>query len=119
MSSYVQSINNTTADTKQTINKETPKELSNKTPENLLITRAKKITIDYKLTDIKLQCLTFELLQKPFENKNIIDVRELHSENCGGDVNTSPKIYSIGINESTNEVWSDAKSMLGQLEKLN
>lgn len=95
------------------------KVLTEQAPENELVILAKKITADYKLNDIKLECLTFELLEQTSDGKRIIDVRELHSENCGGDLNTSPRLFSIAINEGTGDIWSDAKSMLGQLEKLN
>ena len=88
-------------------------------PENKLITRAKQVTSDYKLTEIALECLSFELLEELFEGKRIIDVREQHSETCGGDLNTSPRLFSIAIDESNGSVWSDAKSLLGQLEELD
>lgn len=88
-------------------------------PENKLITRAKQITSDYKLTGIALECLSFELLEELFEGNRIIDVREQHSETCGGDLNTSPRLFSIAIDESNGSVWSDAKSLLGQFEELD
>lgn len=93
--------------------------LSAQEPENALIILARKIITEHKLTDVKLECLTFELLDEFVEGKHMIDVRELHSESCGGDINTSPRLFSIGVNDTADEVWSDAKSMQGQLEKLN
>jgi len=112
--------NNTTIESqKNKIVLEQMDEQSSKEPENELIILAKKITTEHKLTDVKLECLTFELLDELYEDKHIIDVRELHSESCGGDINISPRLFSIAVNDATDEVWSDAKSMLGQLEKLN
>jgi len=86
--------------------------------DNKLIAKAKQITADYKLSPIKQACLTYEVQEKKFEGKRIIDVREVHSETCGGDTGTTPRLFSIAIVEETGEIWSDAKSMLGQLEKL-
>jgi len=62
--------------------------------------------------------LKFDVQEKLFEGKRIIDVREKHGGSCGGDPNVSPRLFSIGIEQSTGVIWSDAKSMLGQLERL-
>lgn len=83
-----------------------------------LITRAKKITKKFKLTNIELSCLNFVVLENQIERKKVIDVHEKHNTLCGGDPETSPRLFSIAINESNGEIWSDAKSLLGQLEKL-
>lgn len=86
--------------------------------ESNLISQAKKIVIEYGLTRLPLICLEFNILEELFEGKQIIDVREKHKGSCGGDENISLRLFSIGIEESTGQIWSDAKSMLGQLEKL-
>ncbi len=91
---------------------------SNNIPENKLINQAKKIVTKYKLSELPLICLKFDVLEKLFEGKRIIDVREKHGGSCGGDPNISPRLFSIGIEQSTGVIWSDAKSMLGQLERL-
>ncbi len=88
------------------------------TTESKLITLARSVTIDYQLTPLPLECLKFELLDKLVEGKHVIDVRERHSKSCGSDQKTSPRIYSIAIDEVTGRVWSDARSLLGQLEIL-
>ena len=115
------STNNNTAieSQKNKIAVEQVTEPPEKETENELIILAKKITTEHKLTELKLECLTFELLDELYEGKHIIDVRELHSESCGGDINTSPRLFSIAVNHAAYDIWSDAKSMLGQLEKLN
>lgn len=73
---------------------------------------------DYKLSPIKPECLTYEVQKNKFEGKHIIDVREIHSKICGGDTGTTPRLFTIAIVEETGETWSDARSLLGQLEKL-
>jgi len=87
--------------------------------EDELITKAKQITQKYKLTEIKPDCLTYEIQAELYEGKRIIDAREIHSTTCGGDLNTSPRAFSIGIDEKTGEIVSDAKSLVGQLEPLD
>jgi hypothetical protein len=79
---------------------------------------AKKVTKDYDLTGIPFACLDFELNKESFEGSPVVDVREIHSDDCQGDMNTAPRLFSIAIDESTGVVWSDAKSLLGQMELL-
>ena len=85
---------------------------------NQLIIKAKKITKKFKLTDVDISCLKFSMLEGNVNERKIIDVREKHSKSCASDPNTSPRLFSIAIDESNGEIWSDAKSLLGQLEKL-
>lgn len=86
--------------------------------QNDLIARAKQATIKYKLTTRPAECLIYEVNEKRHEGKIIVDVREKHGGNCGGDPSTSPRAFSVAFDEKTNGVWSDANSLLGQLEKL-
>jgi len=79
---------------------------------------AKQVTIKYKLTSRPMKCLIYKTADKKFEGKIIVDVREKHGGQCGGDPATSPRAFSIAFDEKNKKVWSDAKSMLGQLEKL-
>lgn len=83
-----------------------------------LVDRAKKITLDYKLTQISPACLQFEVADEKYNGKPTVVVREKHGGRCGGDPNTSPRLYSIAIDEKSGEIWSDAKSLLGQMEKI-
>ena len=82
------------------------------------IARAKEAAVKYKLTARPMECLIFEVAEEKYEGKILVDVRENHGGNCGGDPATSPRAFSIAFDDKTNEVWSDANSLLGQLEKL-
>ena len=86
--------------------------------QDALIIKAKLITNKFKLTKTDIACLNFKVIEKQDKNKSVIDVKEIHNSTCGGDPNTSPRLFSIVIDEVNNEIWSDAKSLLGQLEKL-
>lgn len=83
-----------------------------------LIIKAKKATKKYNLTKISMSCLIFDKLDEKLDGKEIVDVREKHGDRCGGDPETSPRLFSFGFDELTGEIWSDAKSLLGQMEKL-
>jgi len=85
---------------------------------NKLIAQAKKITIDYKLTKMPLACLLFDIAKEKYKGLSVVVVRERHGGICGGDKNTSPRIYNIAIDASSGQVWSDAKSLLGQMKKI-
>ncbi len=91
---------------------------SDSVSENKLINQAREIVTKYKLSELPLMCLKFDVLEELFEGKRIIDVREKHGGSCGGDPDTSPRLFSIGIEQSTGAIWSDAESMSGQLERL-
>lgn len=85
---------------------------------NAFVVKAKNTTKKYNLTTIPFSCLSFKLQNEKTEDKVIVDVREIHNADCGGDLDTSPRLFSIGFDDSKNEIWSDAKSLLGQMEKL-
>ena len=83
-----------------------------------LVTRAKRATVKYHLSVIKLTCLSFEVAPEKFEDKPTVDVREIHNKECGGDPQTSPRSFSVAFDERTGEIWSDAKSLVGQMEMV-
>lgn len=84
-----------------------------------LVDRAKQITLKYKLTQIPSTCLQFEVGGEKYNGRPTVVVREKHGGACGGDPNTSPRLYTLAIDEKSGEAWSDAKSLLGQMEKIN
>lgn len=86
--------------------------------QNDLIAKAKQTTIEHKLSTRPMECLIYEALDKQHEGKTIVDVREKHDSRCGGDPATSPRVFSVAFDEKTKEIWSDANSLLGQLEKI-
>ena len=82
-----------------------------------LVLRAKQVTADYKLTTIQTACLDFKVAEDKYEGHNMVDVFEIHGGKCAGDPATSPRIYSI-VFDARGEIWSDANSLVGQMEKL-
>ncbi|MBI3563047.1 MAG: hypothetical protein HY080_15160 [Gammaproteobacteria bacterium] len=80
--------------------------------------KAKAAIKEYKLTELKEECLQLDVRYETMEGKNVIDVREKHNSTCGGDPDTSPRLFSLAIDQKTGAVWSDAKSLTGEFEKL-
>jgi len=71
---------------------------------NTFIVKAKNATKKYNLSKIPVSCLNFILQSEKFEGKVIVDVREIHNAKCGGDPETSPRLFSIGFDESKKEI---------------
>lgn len=84
---------------------------------NELVLRAKQVTADYKLTTTQIACLDFKVAEDKYEGRDTVDVFEIHGGKCPGDPATSPRIYSIAF-DVRGEIWSDANSLVGQMEKL-
>ena len=84
-----------------------------------LITNAEKAIKKYNLAKITSDCLLFEVTGSNFKDLPLVVARERHGGSCGGDPDTSPRIFSIAIDEETGTVWSDAKSLLGLMEKVS
>jgi len=86
--------------------------------EDLLISKAKAAIQKYKLTELSLECLLFEISDFPRERVSFVTVRELHNVQCGGDPMTSPRLFTLRIKTNNGEVWTDAKSLAGEFERL-
>lgn len=82
-----------------------------------LVSRAKQITADHKLTTIQTACLNFKVAEDKYEGLDTVDVFEIHGGKCPGDPETSPRIYSI-VFGAGGEIWTDVNSLVGQMEKL-
>ena len=86
------------------------------TVKNNLVTRAKQTTLKYNLSRITITCLTFHVADEKYEGKPLVDVHEIHDKKCGGDPQTSPRLFSVAFDDRTGEIWSDAKSLVSQME---
>ncbi len=82
------------------------------------IDKAIEITKKCALLELPLNCFTFEVLEKNYEEKITVNVREKHEGDCPGDPGTAPRRYSIEFNEKTGKVWSDARSMVAEMEVI-
>jgi hypothetical protein len=76
------------------------------------------VIAQHTLTAIKPDCLTFEISDEQGSQSALVAVRELHNDRCGGDPATAPKLFTLRIAPATGRVWSDARSLNGELEEL-
>ncbi len=89
-----------------------------------LITDARQIASKYNLINVSLFCVFSEI--EKFNDfsavKAIITFRERHGqserEDCGGDITTSTKPFSVLIDRRTGKVFTDANSKIAQMEEL-
>lgn len=83
-----------------------------------LVVRAKQATLKHGLSTINIACLDFKVSKEKFAGKPLVDAREIHNDECGGDPQTAPRIFSIAFDDQTGAVWSDARSLVGQMEMV-
>lgn len=96
-------------------------EQSGQTQANLdrkLSNLAAQAVTENSLTEIPIECLSFSLSDALYNGHRIVDIRERHSEQCGGDPHTAPRLFSIAIDEVDGALWSDANSLTGQFEQI-
>ena len=86
------------------------------TVKNNLVTRAKQTTLKYNLSRITISCLAVKVADEKYEGKPLVNVHEIHDKKCGGDPQTSPRLFSVAFDDRTGEIWSDAKSLVSQME---
>lgn len=65
-----------------------------------------KSIVKNKLTTLKTECLSF--VHGGNDIYYEIDVREKHNEQCGGDPETAPKLFTYMINKKTGRLKTDA-----------
>jgi hypothetical protein len=78
---------------------------------------AKKAVQSYNLTSIANECLAFQILKKN-EKKYLVNVREKHSGECGGDPMVEPRLFSLYI-EKNKHLTTDAYSPAMKFEALS
>lgn len=70
------------------------------------------------LSKISSQCLDLELEEGISDGNVIVGVRERHTPTCGGDPSTSPHLFNVQLNRTTNQMWSDAASDDGEMKPI-
>lgn len=78
--------------------------------------RAAALTTQYHLTTIKTECLYFDTKD---EGKDyLVQVREKHSQECGGAPETSPTSFFIRLRKSDGHATTTAYNLDGNFEEL-
>lgn len=85
----------------------------------LFVKRAISLTEKHNLSRLPMSCIRFVEPEDVFNDDLIyVNVREIHNKECGGDPETSPRLFSIGFKLNTSEVWTDARSEDAMMELL-
>jgi len=102
-------------------------EKQNKEPESVdvvedskWVVQAKILTTQYKLVSLPKDCLSYEE-DETVNGIKRIDVREVHNEKCGGDLQTAPRLFSFEVDVATGEYKTDRYSIVtgGDYESLD
>ena len=80
--------------------------------------KAKQAIEKYNLSPISLKCLLFVSTDAGTKNRAAVEVRELHNQKCGGDPSTAPRLFTLEIDLVDGSIWTDAKSLSGDMERL-
>jgi len=65
------------------------------------------------------QCIAYQFDGESSRDYFIVDVRENHRHSeCGGDPQTSPRLFTVRVSKSTGEMSTDAKSVPGEFRAL-
>lgn len=67
-----------------------------------------KSIIKNKLTTLKRECLSFDDNVDNHDAYYEIDVREIHNEQCGGDPEISPRLFSYKVYKQTGKLCTDS-----------
>ena len=57
------------------------------------------------LTKEKGRCLTYDIDEKP--DAYLVNVRETHAPGCGGDPNTSPRLFTVKVDKKSRAMMTD------------
>lgn len=78
--------------------------------------RAAAMTVQYRLTSIKTECLYFDT--KDEGQDYLVRVREKHSKACGGAPETSPTLFFMRLRKSDGHATTTAYNVNGNFEEL-
>lgn len=71
----------------------------------------------FQLTSIGDECLHLES-EKTTSELLTFEIREIHNTRCGGDPETSPRLFNIQTDATGSLMWSDAFSDDGEMQQL-
>jgi hypothetical protein len=66
------------------------------------------------------ECLSYQFDGSRSRDQFFVDVRENHANpKCGGDPNTSPRLFTVRVSKGTGEMETDANSPDGEFHRLS
>jgi hypothetical protein len=78
--------------------------------------RASEVTTQYRLTGIKTACLYFDTFDEGPDY--LVRVREKHSKECGGDIETTQTVFFLKLRKSDGHATTSAYNLNGNFEEL-
>lgn len=85
----------------------TPKPVKSEEAAISLVEKAVQV---YKLTPLAIECLSIEMFSQSADSGYLVDVREKHTQQCGGDPMVSPRLFSIQVHPN-GHLTSDANRL--------
>jgi hypothetical protein len=92
---------------------------SSDTKTNALFKKIRLAIEKNNLTKTSNQCLALDLEETTSEGFFFVGVREIHNSSCGGDPDTSPRVFGVQVNRTMEKMWSDAASDAGGMEAIS
>ena len=71
-----------------------PKQVKSEEEAIILVEKAVQV---YKLTPLAIECLNIEMFSQSADSGYLVDVREKHNQQCGGDPMVAPRLFSIQV----------------------
>ncbi|WP_100287709.1 hypothetical protein [Conservatibacter flavescens] len=85
--------------------------------ENVAIEKVTQSIEKHKLTSLHQECLLF--ISDDKVDYYEVEVREKHNETCGGDPQTSPRLFTYEINKRTGKMRTDEPVWSGIMRDIN
>lgn len=92
--------------------------VANKENDEIVLEKVRAAIEKNHLTKIPGRCLDLEAEKTDPAGNVLVNVRELHNTQCGGDPSTSPRLFGIQINREKTKMWSDADSDDGEMKPI-
>lgn len=90
------------------------------TEEDRTVLAVSKAVRKNHLTDREDECLAYQFDPGPDKDFYSVDVRENHRyAKCGGDPNTSPRLFSVRVSKKTGKMSTDQGSPAGTFRPLS
>ena len=86
------------------------------TNDDAAAVRAAAITTEYRLTSIRTECLYFDTIDK--KSNYLVRVREKHSKECGGDMETSNTVFFMKLRKRDGHATTTAYNDSGKFQEL-
>jgi hypothetical protein len=96
-----------------------PKEATSTSDEDKTVLAVSRAIRKNKLVDKPDQCLAYQFDAESSKDYFVVEVRENHRHTeCGGDPQTSPRLFTVRVSRTNGEMSTDANSPSGEFHPL-